>query len=80
MSTEVELDDLNSNLKDDKVNKPLLPVSSMHRKKKEEKNETMIIALVITFYWVCSMSVVFLNKYIFSYADYEFQFPLFVTW
>jgi len=80
MSTEVELDDLNSNLKDDKVNKPLLPVSSMHRKKKEEKNETMIIALVITFYWVCSMSVVFLNKYIFSYADYEFPFPLFVTW
>ncbi|OUM63042.1 hypothetical protein PIROE2DRAFT_10514 [Piromyces sp. E2] len=23
---------------------------------------------------------IFLNKYIFSYADFEFPFPIFVTW
>lgn len=78
---EVELDNLND-YNDDKDKKPLLPVSNVphHSGGRDEKSETMVIAIVIGFYWVCSMSVVFLNKYIFTYADYEFPFPLFVTW
>jgi len=79
---DVELDNFNDFNDDGKDKNPLLPVSEGHHNghEKGEKSETKIIASVIAFYWVCSMSVVFLNKYIFTYADYEFPFPLFVTW
>jgi len=79
---EVELNNIgNVDYDDDKDKKPLLPITNMiQNAARKEKNETKIIALVVGFYWVCSMSVVFLNKYIFTYAEYEFPFPLFVTW
>jgi len=77
----IELDNINDNYNDDKDKKPLLPVTNtVHQGRNDEQTDTMIIALVIGFYWICSMSVVFLNKYIFTYAEYEFPFPLFVTW
>jgi len=71
---------------DDKSKKPLLPLSlpkpsSLNNANKRlGRKDVIIIAAVVGFYWVCSMSVVFLNKYIFSYADFEFPYPLFVTW
>jgi len=79
----LELENISNTYDDDKDKKPLLPIvnvphTNTHRK--NDKSETIVIAMVIGFYWVCSMSVVFLNKYIFTYADYEFPFPLFVTW
>jgi len=81
-STEVtvELENLNDYEEDNsKDKKPLLPIANIPQRQ-NEKTEAKVIAIVIGFYWVCSMSVVFLNKYIFTYADYEFPFPLFVTW
>jgi len=78
----VELEPLNDYSNDDKDKKPLLPISNIpsHGHKGIEKNEVTVIGMVVGFYWVCSMSVVFLNKYIFTYAEFEFPFPLFVTW
>jgi len=80
----VELEPLNE-YNDDKDKRPLLPVANVpqhhgHSHKPLEQSEVIVIAMVVGFYWVCSMSVVFLNKYIFTYAKYEFPFPLFVTW
>ncbi|KAI8353157.1 hypothetical protein B0O80DRAFT_387415 [Mortierella sp. GBAus27b] len=37
------------------------------------------IASAIAFYWVASLSVVFLNKTILSGSEYRFPYPLFVT-
>lgn len=86
-STEVAvaLDDLNTNLDDDKDKHPLLPISHNPNhvpsvRNNYAQNDTKKIFLVVAFYWICSMSVVFLNKYILTYAEYEFPFPLFVTW
>jgi len=75
----VELEPLNDYSNDDKDKKPLLPISNIpsHGHKGIEKNEVTVIGMVVGFYWVCSMSVVFLNKYIFTYAEFEFPFPLF---
>lgn len=42
--------------------------------------DSMKISLVIAFYFVVSMSVVFLNKFIMSYSVFKFPFPLFVSW
>ncbi|KAH8556541.1 hypothetical protein BGW37DRAFT_416824, partial [Umbelopsis sp. PMI_123] len=39
-----------------------------------------LIALVVLFYFVISLSVVFLNKIILSSTKYDFPYPLFVTW
>lgn len=38
------------------------------------------LVAVISFYWVASLSLVFLNKYILSTSEYKFPYPLFVTW
>ncbi|KCV71884.1 hypothetical protein H696_01293 [Fonticula alba] len=35
---------------------------------------------VILFYWIISLSTVFLNKYIFSSGEMQFSYPLLVTW
>lgn len=37
------------------------------------------IVAVIAFYWVCSLAVVFLNKFILSYGAYKFPYPLCVA-
>jgi GDP-fucose transporter C1 len=41
---------------------------------------TFTILIVVAFYWICSLSVVFLNKYILSSSESKFPFPLLVTW
>lgn len=38
------------------------------------------IFLVVAFYFVTSLSVVFLNKHILSTSDFRFPYPLLVTW
>lgn len=38
-----------------------------------------LIISAIAFYWVASLSVVFLNKTILSGSEYKFPYPLFVT-
>ncbi len=35
---------------------------------------------VVSFYWITSLSVVFLNKTILSSKQFTFPYPLFVTW
>jgi solute carrier family 35 (GDP-fucose transporter), member C1 len=45
-----------------------------------KKSSPSMIALVVLFYFVISLSVVFLNKIILSSAKYDFPYPLFVTW
>lgn len=44
------------------------------------KATSTTIAAVVAFYFVISMAVVLLNKFIFSYSAYVFPYPLFVTW
>lgn len=39
-----------------------------------------VIGGVVSVYWVVSLSVVFLNKYIMSSSKHRFPYPLFVTW
>jgi len=41
---------------------------------------TLTITMVVIFYWVISLSIVFLNKYILSVSEFKFPYPLFVTW
>lgn len=55
---------------DDKMNKasPGSPQSSSK------------IFSVVAFYWVSSLSVVFLNKAILSSSEYHFPYPLLITW
>ena len=38
------------------------------------------VVRVVSFYWITSISIVFLNKFIFSTSEYKFPFPVFVTW
>eukprot|EP00762_Andalucia_godoyi_P004489 ANDGO_08178.mRNA.1 GDP-fucose transporter 1 len=46
----------------------------------KEMSQSFKIASVITFYFIVSMSVVFLNKFILSYSAFKFPFPIFVSW
>ncbi|KAI3632521.1 hypothetical protein MIR68_009627 [Amoeboaphelidium protococcarum] len=46
----------------------------------QQKHSEMLILSVVAFYWAVSLSVVFLNKYIFSSSEYKFPYPLLVTW
>ncbi|XP_046840257.1 GDP-fucose transporter 1-like isoform X2 [Xenia sp. Carnegie-2017] len=43
-------------------------------------SKTVKIASVVTAYWVISISMVFLNKYLLSSPDLKLDAPLFVTW
>lgn len=42
--------------------------------------QSMIILTVVTAYWVVSISMVFLNKYLLSSEDIQLEAPLFITW
>eukprot|EP01136_Pigoraptor_vietnamica_P017017 Opistho-1_new@61619 len=42
--------------------------------------QSVTIALVVTAYWVVSISMVFLNKYLLSSPDVQLEAPLFITW
>mmetsp|Transcript_28016 Transcript_28016/g.45480 ORF Transcript_28016/g.45480 Transcript_28016/m.45480 type:complete len:359 (+) Transcript_28016:157-1233(+) len=39
-----------------------------------------VIAAAVAFYFITSLSVVFLNKYVLSYSSVSFPRPLFLTW
>ncbi|KAK3819018.1 MAG: triose-phosphate transporter family-domain-containing protein [Benniella sp.] len=61
-----------SEAKDDKI----LPLPALHR---PVQHPMSLIISAIAFYWVASLSVVFLNKTILSGSEYRFPYPLFVT-
>ncbi|RHZ88047.1 hypothetical protein Glove_26g155 [Diversispora epigaea] len=57
------------------------PASSASAYAHRQKNNSVVrIFSVVAFYWVASLAVVFLNKFILSTSEYKFPFPLFVTW
>ncbi|CAG8682172.1 14078_t:CDS:2, partial [Acaulospora morrowiae] len=65
------------------IEKPFLPppiASASAYAHVQKQNSVVRIFLVVAFYWVASLSAVFLNKYILSSSEYKFPFPLFVTW
>ena len=43
------------------------------------KSNAGLIGSVVAFYWMVSLSVVFLNKWILSSSEYKFPYPLIVT-
>lgn len=65
-------------MSDKEDEKAFLPAPAAQRN--EKNHPSSLIALVVAFYFVISLSVVFLNKYILSSSQYEFPYPLFVTW
>jgi len=42
--------------------------------------ESLKIAIVVVAYWIISMSMVFINKYLLSSPDLKLNAPLFITW
>jgi len=54
-----------------------LPTPALHRAPAEHSISRIVSA--IAFYWVASLSVVFLNKAILSGSEFKFPYPLFVT-
>ncbi|KAG2180962.1 hypothetical protein INT43_008544 [Umbelopsis isabellina] len=65
-------------MSDKEDEKAFLPTPAAQRN--EKNHPSSLIAIVVAFYFVISLSVVFLNKYILSSSQYEFPYPLFVTW
>ena len=53
---------------------------SKAKKPAPQRHSASTIAAVVAFYFVSSLSVVFLNKYILSSSEYKFPYPLTVTW
>lgn len=45
-----------------------------------DRSSTAFITCVVLSYFVVSLAVVFLNKYIMNVSEYKFPYPLFVTW
>ncbi|CAG8540876.1 1744_t:CDS:2 [Funneliformis caledonium] len=63
--------------------KPFLPApatSASAYAHRQKQHSPTIILLVVAFYWLASLAVVFLNKFILSSSEYKFPYPLFVTW
>ncbi|KAF0391078.1 triose-phosphate transporter family-domain-containing protein [Gigaspora margarita] len=62
--------------------KPFLPppATSTTAYSHQKQYTTSVIFLVVAFYWIVSLAVVFLNKFILSSSEYKFSYPLFVTW
>ncbi|KAF8929976.1 triose-phosphate transporter family-domain-containing protein [Dissophora ornata] len=54
-----------------------LPSPAVHRS--APQHPVSLIISAIAFYWVASLSVVFLNKTILSGSEFKFPYPLFVT-
>jgi hypothetical protein len=46
----------------------------------QPQHSNMAIFSVVSFYWISSLSVVFLNKHILSSSEHKFPYPLLVTW
>lgn len=71
-------DDIPMNRKDmDESEEPFLPIPVQTRG--EKQHPLPLIAAVVSFYFIISLSVVFLNKIILSGSS-DFPFALFVTW
>ena len=49
-------------------------------KKFKNKKKNRTISLVVLFYFVTSISIVYLNKFILDASPYKFDLPLAVTW
>lgn len=60
----------------DEAEEPFLPAPVQSR---EKQHPLPLIAAVVSFYFVISLSVVFLNKIILS-GSTDFPYALFVTW
>ncbi|KAI8970126.1 triose-phosphate transporter family-domain-containing protein [Mycotypha africana] len=73
--------DIPMNRKDmDEAEEPFLPPpASAQQAKVEKQHPVSLIAAVVTFYFIISLSVVFLNKIIMSGSS-DFPYALFVTW
>jgi GDP-fucose transporter C1 len=65
-------------MSDKEDEKAFLPNPASQRA--DKSHPSSLIAIVVAFYFIISLSVVFLNKYILSSSIYEFPYPLFVTW
>lgn len=57
-------------------NEKFLPSPAVHR---APAHPVSVIIAAIAFYWVASLSVVFLNKTIMSGSEFKFPYPCFVT-
>lgn len=72
-------DEIPMSLRDrDESRESFLPNPATHARAGEKNHPLPLIAAVVTFYFVISLSVVFLNKIIMSGSD--FPYALFVTW
>ncbi|RUS35557.1 triose-phosphate transporter family-domain-containing protein [Jimgerdemannia flammicorona] len=68
-----------ANLEKDEDAKAFLP-PPVNSRQAPKSHPIHVIGAVVLFYFVISLSVVFLNKFILSTSEYKFPYPLFVTW
>ncbi|KAM3580288.1 hypothetical protein VKS41_007524 [Umbelopsis sp. WA50703] len=64
----------------DEDRETFLPPPAQQRRSTETNYPPALVATVVAFYFVISLAVVFLNKFILSSSEYKFPYPLFVTW
>lgn len=64
----------------DEDREAFLPAPAQQRRPTEPQYPPALVAIVVAFYFVISLAVVFLNKFILSSSEYKFPYPLFVTW
>ena len=54
--------------------------TSLRSRRSQLARESLKIFAVVSAYWVISMSMVFINKYLLSSPDLKLEAPLFITW
>ncbi|KAG2183773.1 hypothetical protein INT43_006784 [Umbelopsis isabellina] len=64
----------------DEDRETFLPPPAQQRRSTETNYPPALVATVVAFYFIISLAVVFLNKFILSSSEYKFPYPLFVTW
>ncbi|KAI8582081.1 hypothetical protein K450DRAFT_228911 [Umbelopsis ramanniana AG] len=64
----------------DEDREAFLPAPAQQRRTTEPQYPPALVAVVVAFYFIISLAVVFLNKFILSSSEYKFPYPLFVTW
>lgn len=64
----------------DEDREAFLPPPAQQRRSTETNYPPALVATVVAFYFIISLAVVFLNKFILSSSEYKFPYPLFVTW
>jgi len=60
--------------------RPDYSTNSSRSRRSQIWRESLKIFLVVCAYWVISMSMVFINKYLLSSPDLKLDAPLFITW